>query len=100
MNRNSGERALKEHFEDCRPGFGQYLDCVVRSYGTGLGALTFTFAAVHVSQQIVARRYPSVRRTHLAVSTVAGTLASYAAAKDKVRECRDSWAAWQGRQNE
>lgn len=92
MNRSSSA-ALKEHFEDSRPGISSYLDCLTRSYGTGLGALAFTFAVVHVTQQIVIKRFPAVRRTHLAVSTAAGTAASYIAAKDKVRQCRDSWAA-------
>lgn len=96
MNRSS-ERALKDHYEDGRPGFGQYLDCITRSYGTGLGAFTIAFAAAHVLQQIAARRFPSLDRARLAASTVAGSLASYAAAKDRVRECRDSWAAWQQR---
>lgn len=96
MNRTS-EKILKEHFEDERPGFGAYLDCITRSYGTGVGVFAFTFAALHVTQQIVSKRFPHVKRTHVAVSTVAGTVASYLAAKDKVRECRDSWAAWQER---
>lgn len=99
MNRNS-ERILKEHFEEDRPGFGSYLDCIARSYGTGLGVLALTFAVAHVSQQIASKRFPAVKRTHLAVSTLVGTTASYLAAKDKVRECRDSWARWQDRQQQ
>ncbi|XP_025204368.1 uncharacterized protein LOC112601136 [Melanaphis sacchari] len=92
MNRTSAT-AIKEHYEETRPGISSYLDCLTRSYGTGVGALAFTFAVVHVTQQIVIKRFPAVRRTHLAVSAVAGVVASYIAAKDKVRKCRDSWAA-------
>lgn len=94
MNRTS-EKILKERYESERPGFGSYLDCITRSYGTGLGVLTFTFAVLHVAQQIVGKRFPGVKRTHIAVSTVGGTTASYFSAKDQVRECRDSWARWQ-----
>lgn len=99
MNRNS-EKVLKEHFEPERPGFSSYLDCITRSYGIGLGVLTFTFAVLHVSQQIVSKRFPVVKRTHIAVSTIAGTTASYLAAKDKVRECQNSWAGWQERRQQ
>lgn len=99
MNRTS-ERLLKEHFENDRPGFGSYLDCITRSYGTGLGVLTFTFALVHITQQIVSVRFPAVKRTHLAVSTLAGTTASYLAAKNKVRACQESWALWQEQQKQ
>lgn len=100
MNGNDSGRTLSEHYERERPGLGSYLDCVTRSYGTGLGIFTFTFAVLHVSQQIIGKRFPAVKRTHIAVSIVAGTTASYFAAKDKVRECRDSWAAWQERQQQ
>lgn len=97
MNRTS-EKILKDHFEVERPGFGGYLDCITRSYGVGLGVLTFTFAVVHITQQIASKRFPQIKRTHIAVSTLSGTLASYIAAKDKVRECQNSWAGWQERQ--
>ncbi|XP_025420000.1 transmembrane protein 141 [Sipha flava] len=97
MNRTS-EKILKEHFEEQRPGFSSYLDCLTRSYGTGVGVFAATFAVVHVAQQIAAKRFPQVKSTHIAVSTVAGTVASYFTAKNKVRECRDLWANWQERE--
>lgn len=89
----SAKSRLIEVYGDEHPAFGSYLECMTRSYFTGLAAFTLAFSSTYLAQNLLKKHLPYSSKFFILVSCTVGVVCSYKISRKRTSVCQAAWMA-------
>ncbi|KAK8733758.1 hypothetical protein OTU49_006466 [Cherax quadricarinatus] len=90
MNNNT---ELINQYKETFPAFGSYMECMSRTFLTGLASFSLAFGGTYISQHLLIKYLPYSRKNHIIVSSVVGCCAAYQVTAVRARACQAGWMA-------
>lgn len=90
---NPAKSKLVELYGDEHPAFGSYLECMTRSYFTGLAAFSLAFSSTYLAQNLLKKHIPYSPKFFILLSSAIGAVCSYKISTKRTLVCQAAWMA-------
>lgn len=89
---NNNNEVIKQ-YKETFPAFGSYMECMSRTFMTGLASFSLAFGFSYVTQHLTEKHLPYSRKGHIIVSSLLACAVAYQVTSVRARACQEGWMA-------
>jgi len=82
-----------KQYKDAFPAFGSYMECMSRTFLTGMSAFSLGFGGTYIAQHLTAKHLPYDRKLNILFSSIVAVAVSYRVTAVRANACQAAWMA-------
>lgn len=82
-----------KQYKGAFPAFGSYIECMSRTFLTGLSAFSLAFGGTYIAQHLTSKHLPYDRKLNILFSSIAAVAVSYKVTSVRTHACQQAWMA-------
>ncbi|XP_076068737.1 transmembrane protein 141 [Oratosquilla oratoria] len=89
---NNTTEVINSYKEDY-PAFQSYMECMSRTFMTGLASFTISFGGTYIGQHLLTKALPYSKGGHILASSVVASFVAYKVTAVRANACQAAWMA-------